>query len=638
MDVRLPDGTVIKNVPDGISKAELTERLARNGYDTAKLSAKAPAAGGLEAFAAGIGRGVGGTALGAQHYVGKGLDAMGLERAGKWLQEDARTGRAKLEAEVAPYKESSPFTTGAGQLGGEIVATLPVGGLIAKGARAVGAAPKLVSSIASGGFRTGAPAAAAIGGKAADMATRMAGGAVTGGASAALTDPGSGDTGAAVGGVLPLVLSTLGAGGKYAARAARSIVEPFTETGQQRIAGKILNQFADGGPTTLDVRQIVPGSTPTLAEATGNAGLAGLQRAARDMRPNSFVEREQLNAAARAAAFDRVAGDASAKEAAVLARDDAAKPLYGRAFTADAMRRSLANEATQTRKPFAGVGLSAKPEDLATPGLRELATRPMFKEAVSAARTLAANNGVELKDPLQSLEGLHYIKLALDDALNPEAKSAMGRNASNAVMSMRDKLADELAEVSPLYGTARNRFAEMSKPINAMEALQGLKLTDAQGNITLAKVQNAIFSVKKQIAAPGTNNAKALSKEQLDTLYAIRDDLVRQSKTGLGRSAGSNTYQNLATDNILSTLIPGKAGTLATGKVGNVVGQVGRLAYSGPNEQIRNGLIDMMLDPQKAEAAMLLQRQGPGPIPGGGLLEMLAPTLYRGGPLIGHDQ
>lgn len=38
MDVRLPDGTVIKNVPDGISKAELTERLARNGYDTAKLS------------------------------------------------------------------------------------------------------------------------------------------------------------------------------------------------------------------------------------------------------------------------------------------------------------------------------------------------------------------------------------------------------------------------------------------------------------------------------------------------------------------------------------------------------------------------------------------------------------------------
>ena len=37
MDVRLPDGTVIQNVPDGISKAELTAKLKSNGYDIAKL-------------------------------------------------------------------------------------------------------------------------------------------------------------------------------------------------------------------------------------------------------------------------------------------------------------------------------------------------------------------------------------------------------------------------------------------------------------------------------------------------------------------------------------------------------------------------------------------------------------------------
>lgn len=37
MDVRLPDGTVISNVPDGITKAQLTEKLAANGYDIAKL-------------------------------------------------------------------------------------------------------------------------------------------------------------------------------------------------------------------------------------------------------------------------------------------------------------------------------------------------------------------------------------------------------------------------------------------------------------------------------------------------------------------------------------------------------------------------------------------------------------------------
>ena len=39
MDVRLPDGTVIKNVPDGISKADLTAKLKANGYDVSKLEA-----------------------------------------------------------------------------------------------------------------------------------------------------------------------------------------------------------------------------------------------------------------------------------------------------------------------------------------------------------------------------------------------------------------------------------------------------------------------------------------------------------------------------------------------------------------------------------------------------------------------
>jgi len=41
MDVRLPDGTVIKNVPDGISKADLTAKLKANGYDVSKLEAAA---------------------------------------------------------------------------------------------------------------------------------------------------------------------------------------------------------------------------------------------------------------------------------------------------------------------------------------------------------------------------------------------------------------------------------------------------------------------------------------------------------------------------------------------------------------------------------------------------------------------
>ena len=45
MDVRLPDGTIIRNVPDGISTADLTAKLNNNGYDVAKLNAAAAPAG-----------------------------------------------------------------------------------------------------------------------------------------------------------------------------------------------------------------------------------------------------------------------------------------------------------------------------------------------------------------------------------------------------------------------------------------------------------------------------------------------------------------------------------------------------------------------------------------------------------------
>ncbi len=41
MDVRLPDGTIIKGVPDGMSKADLTAKLQANGYDVIKLTAPA---------------------------------------------------------------------------------------------------------------------------------------------------------------------------------------------------------------------------------------------------------------------------------------------------------------------------------------------------------------------------------------------------------------------------------------------------------------------------------------------------------------------------------------------------------------------------------------------------------------------
>jgi hypothetical protein len=627
----------------------------------------------ITSFGAGLGAEFGKIVLGAQGLVGKGLQKVGeavapdqqsiaglvrgkkdrgmIQSAGDWLVNDAEAGRNKLAGELTPYKDAHPFATGAGQVGTDIIVTLPVGGLVASGMRAaapalvrVGAsAPvvqRLATAVETGGFRTGTPAATTLAGKAADMGVRAAGGAITGGASSAVVNPEEAGTGALIGAALPPALAGTGRVAGYAGNALKALAQPFTEAGQGAIAGNILAKIGAGGPMAVNAAELVPGSRPTLAEATGNAGIAGLQRVARDLRPNAFAAREGENAAARTAAFDGIAGNNALMAAAGAARDDAAGALYGQAFTADAMRRNLAQGAQQMRAPFSGVGLSGAADDLATPGLRELASRPMFKQAVDDAKRLAANKGVKLDDPLQSLEGLHYVKLALDDALNPTAKTAMGRNASGAVMDMRDRLAAELAEVSPLYGNARQTFAEMSQPINAMESLQGLRLTDARGNMTLAKVQNSIAALERARSAPGVDAAKSVSKEQLDTLYAIRDDLLRQDSLGAGRSVGSNTFQNIATNNLLSELLPGPLSALAQSKVGGVLGQAGRLIYSGPNEAIRNRLVDLMLDPAMAQSAL-------GPQPAGlvqktvkrinPLVEAAGPSVYRAAPVVGSS-
>jgi hypothetical protein len=104
--------------------------------------------------------------------------------------------------------ESGYFT--GGKLAGEISGTLGVGGAVgglAGKALPAGAAP-LVQAIETAGMRAGGlkgPAA---------LATRMAGGAITGGASAGLVNPEDAQAGATIGGLLPPAVQVAGKAGR----------------------------------------------------------------------------------------------------------------------------------------------------------------------------------------------------------------------------------------------------------------------------------------------------------------------------------------------------------------------------------------------------------------------------------------
>jgi hypothetical protein len=120
--------------------------------------------------------------------------------------------------------ESGLYKTG--KIGAEIGITAPLGGAVGNVVGKI--APKLGSSIASGGFNLGSPAATTTGEMLGNAATRVSGGAINGGITAGMVNPDDSGTGALIGGAFPIA-------GKIAGE-----------------TGKLLNTAADYGKSKLD--------------------------------------------------------------------------------------------------------------------------------------------------------------------------------------------------------------------------------------------------------------------------------------------------------------------------------------------------------------------------------------------------
>lgn len=606
--------------------------------------------GSIQSAGAGAGKAFGEGMLGLQSLVGKGLQQVSsqgpIANAAQWLINDAAKGRAKLEAENAPYQAAAPVSNVVGQIGG----VLAPGAAIAKGigagvnlgARAANieaAAAPLVRAISTGGASSGNVTGLA------GLATRAAGGGITGTGLGAVYNPEDMGTSAIIGAAVPVVGAGLGAAGRYGANVARSLVQPFTKSGQQEIAENILRQVAAGGPNAANVAEMVPGSIPTLAEATQNPGIATLQRTIRDTNPNPFVAREAENMSARLNALAQLTGTPEELAAARLSRSASAADNY------------------------LSTNVSIPTSDTAYASLKKT---PAFQAAFKQAQEMARNQGVpsiernvvpptpfsgagglkpgDVAETYVSGRGLQYVKQALDDQIDSAMRSGETGKA-RSVLGIKDQLLNMMDQAIPDYASARNQFASESRPIDAMQYLQSLNLTNAEGNITLSKVQNALNSLQKAQTKPGISTAKSVTQEQINSLSAIRDDLLRQAQTGAGRSAGSSTAQNLAMQNMLRNALPGKLGNLAAnapnGTVGGMAGAGLGFALGGPvgaaagapvgstasklfnallaqqNEKISQNVANMLLNSPQGLAA--LQRTAGGAAP----RTQVAPVLQR---------
>lgn len=235
-----------------------------------------PEGGILEALGAGAGGGFGQVVAGAEHYAGAALDALGADSLGVRLKNDAADTRERIKQDLQPYRQSNPVATTVGEFTGNVVGTLPVGGVLGKGAQAVGNTVGLGSKVTpfaqaltTGGMQTTAKGVPGL-------VTRAVGGGVTGGAMAGLVDPDSATTGAVIGATLPVALQ----GAKKAGQAVVKALQPADDA-TAALARKALDAGAPIGPADISSNSTVKGLRSILNDNLFSGGVGSRQNAAK---------------------------------------------------------------------------------------------------------------------------------------------------------------------------------------------------------------------------------------------------------------------------------------------------------------------------------------------------------------------
>jgi len=476
----------------------------------------------------------------------------------------------RLAKEGGEYQEANPMSYGTGRVAG---AVLPAVGM----SRAIGVIP----SFGKNPYVSGAVI-----------------GAGTGAVSGALQPIEGGQTGpelyeeagrnartgaligAPVGAVAPVVGQVIDKG--Y--RAGKAIVEPFLESGKERILGRFLREMAGGEEAKAmrnlaNVKELVTGSQPTAAQAAGVPSLAALERTAIATSPvagNLMAQRQAQNAQAQANALRNIAPESRTSKY-VNFREQVADDLYSDAL-----------------KPL-NLG---KLDDEMTNEIKGLITRPAIKNAMDKAKENAANRGVDIGDPSGSMRGLHETKMALDEEINTlkailEKSGPKGAKSAklDSLINAKSNLLNFMEDISPTYKTARVNYERLSKPIEQLESIA--KLADKSISAETEKIYISQFSKGlKELKKSGV-----VSDRQIARLEAIKEDLARgKFADTAGKGVGSDTVQKLAYTNLMNE----------TGLPISASNRLGRVIYGDVNEELKNKLAESMLSPQETLRLMRL--------------------------------
>lgn len=331
--------------------------------------------------------------------------------------------------------------------------------------------------------------------------------------------------------------------------AIRGLVEPFTKKGQEAISARTLQQFATdpskARAALSSAKPLVPGSIPTMAQASGDAGLAQLERTLVN-NPESgkiLAGRFADQRAARLAAVQEIAGTDDYYNAIKSGRDVFAREDYARAMSEGIDRE---------------MSIALKPQ------IKSLMERPSIQQAKREALSLAREQNIAVKD-FGSIEGLDWLKKGLDSLISSAKKpgSSISNERLRSLVQTKQDLMSVIEDVAPAYKAANDNFAGMSRNINSMDAARGLldrmqsplarfgANTREMKNEYARALEAATESVKKTTGMDRPLS-QVMNPRDVRALNAVAEDMARAAKAeDLGRAVGSNTAQNLAAQNLL---------------------------------------------------------------------------------------
>lgn len=397
----------------------------------------------------------------------------------------------------------------------------------------------------------------------------------------------------AIGGVAGSAVPAITRG--YAA--TKSLIEPFYSGGREQILGRALR--ATGGDRADEAMRAFASARGATAGVQPTVGMA-----ARGPNLSSYAALERATQAVTPDVTNAVTARATSNQEAMRQALQAATPDVGAAQTA---RESVAG-ALYDQARAQGVDQAAA-QQLA-PQIQAL-TQRLPDDVVAHAKTLAKLNGIPLDDA-GSVQGLHWVKKAIDDKISEATRSGSG-DLARAYQGLQSEFLDTLDQLSPAYGQARQQYAAMSKPINQGQVMEqiGQRATNMRGDLTLGGLTRAATDKTAQSVTgmPRATLANTLTPDQQATIKALREDLLSSDFAATaGRGAGSDTVQKLAYSNILQqsgipTFLQNFAPTQA---VGNLAGRALGVAYGEANQRLASELAQAMLDP--AQAAQLMQQ------------------------------